>query len=326
MEATADGPSVVRPSHRCRHLRPDHRWTGPHERLGLPAFAPAPAAGQTGPDTIANAFDERPTDAIWQNGHLCWVSTYPVTYDAGATFNDEVVALERDDPGPASCQPAGVAGHRARRRHRRLHGWHRHLAGRHAVRHLLPDRRLPTRSSIFANRVVGGALGTPRSWTPATRAYSRRALGRLRRRGDGSARNRCRLGQPRGRGRGWELADDRRPPDRRHGPADHAGRAGARRTLAPRALGIIPKYRLTWTGATDVSSGAVTYRVEQSVDGGRSSPARPVAGASTVRTLPFGHAYQFRVSAIGLWSGMSGPGDGALRCSRSLFQQTSSTT
>jgi hypothetical protein len=36
------------------------------------------------------AVDERPTDAVWQNNKLWWVSTIPVSYDAGATQNDGV--------------------------------------------------------------------------------------------------------------------------------------------------------------------------------------------------------------------------------------------
>src|SRR6478672_5358429 len=35
--------------------------------------------------------DSRPTDAIWLAGKLYWVSTWPRSFDGGATFNDEVV-------------------------------------------------------------------------------------------------------------------------------------------------------------------------------------------------------------------------------------------
>jgi hypothetical protein len=57
----------------------------------LKPFAVPPAPRQLTGDTITNAADERPTDAIWQNGKLYWVSTYPWSYDGGATFNSAVV-------------------------------------------------------------------------------------------------------------------------------------------------------------------------------------------------------------------------------------------
>ena len=59
--------------------------------IGFTAFTPPPDARQSGGDTLVNAMDERPTDAIWQNGQLWWASTFPRTYDAGATYNDAVV-------------------------------------------------------------------------------------------------------------------------------------------------------------------------------------------------------------------------------------------
>ncbi|HVQ22571.1 MAG TPA: hypothetical protein VMT36_04815, partial [Candidatus Saccharimonadia bacterium] len=46
---------------------------------------PPPAPKQSGPDTIAFAADERPTDAVWRANHLWAVATDACTWDQGAT-------------------------------------------------------------------------------------------------------------------------------------------------------------------------------------------------------------------------------------------------
>ena len=51
-------------------------------------FLTPPAPNQPGPNTIANAVDERPTDAIWQNNRLSFVSTYPCTPTGDSTERD----------------------------------------------------------------------------------------------------------------------------------------------------------------------------------------------------------------------------------------------
>lgn len=51
-------------------------------------FLTPPAPNQPGPNTIANAVDERPTDAVWQNNRLSFVSTYPCTPTGDSTERD----------------------------------------------------------------------------------------------------------------------------------------------------------------------------------------------------------------------------------------------
>ena len=51
-------------------------------------FLTPPPPNQPGPNTIANAVDERPTDAIWQNNRLSFVSTYPCTPTGDSTERD----------------------------------------------------------------------------------------------------------------------------------------------------------------------------------------------------------------------------------------------
>jgi len=59
---------------------------------------PIDPLGQIGPTVL----DSRPTDAVWQSGHLWFVSTYPHTYDGGATFRDVVRITEIATAGSVS--------------------------------------------------------------------------------------------------------------------------------------------------------------------------------------------------------------------------------
>jgi hypothetical protein len=62
-------------------------------------FLVPPPPTQPGPDTIDNAVDERPTDAIWQNNVLSFVSTYPCTPTGDSTPRDCVRVSQLDTTG-----------------------------------------------------------------------------------------------------------------------------------------------------------------------------------------------------------------------------------
>jgi hypothetical protein len=288
----------------------------------LPPFAAAPAPRQTGPDTIATAFDDRPTDAIWQNGHLWWVSTYPISYDADATFNDEV-ALWNATTAATGVPTAASATYIAPGDtiDAFMGGIGMSRAGTLFVAYSQSTDSETV--SLVANRVIAGVLGTPRTLDTGNAAYGGERWGDYA----GVAMD------PVGTGAVWATHEVaaldgtwRTDVARLMIDVDLPSTPGApvASTVAPTPLGFIPKYRLTWTGATDVSSGAVTYRFEQNLDGGGFRPGASLAGTSTVRNLPFGHSYQFRVSAVdavgkvGAWA--TGP-----IVAPYLYQQTSST-
>jgi hypothetical protein len=65
-------------------------------------FATPPQPSQEGPNTIAEAVDERPTDAIWQNNRLSFVSTYPCTPAGDSTTRDCVRISQLDTTGVSS--------------------------------------------------------------------------------------------------------------------------------------------------------------------------------------------------------------------------------
>jgi hypothetical protein len=68
----------------------------------ISGFLTPPQPNQPGPDTIANAVDERPTDAIWQNNRLSFVSTYPCTPAGDSTTRDCVRVSQLDTTGVSS--------------------------------------------------------------------------------------------------------------------------------------------------------------------------------------------------------------------------------
>jgi hypothetical protein len=66
-------------------------------------FALPPAPKQQGPPTtIVNALDARPTDAVWQNGLLSFVSTYPCDPAGGIAENRDCVRVTELSTSPAT--------------------------------------------------------------------------------------------------------------------------------------------------------------------------------------------------------------------------------
>jgi hypothetical protein len=65
-------------------------------------FLTPPDPNQPGPDPIDNAIDERPTDAVWQNNRLSFVSTYPCTPSGDSTQRDCVRISQLSTAGVSS--------------------------------------------------------------------------------------------------------------------------------------------------------------------------------------------------------------------------------
>jgi len=266
--------------------------------LGLDAFladGPPPSPRQSGPDTLDGAVDERPTDAVWQSGHMWWVSTFPATYDAGATWNDEVVLWGIDastgapsggstvpiQPGDGVDAYYGAIG----------------LSRDGTVFTTYSQSSSSTTITWWANRYVGGGLGTPLLLDTSEAAFSYDRWGDYA----GIAMD------PVGTGAVWAthmLADgsgDWRTEVTRllvDGDTPSTPGAPAASTLSTQTLGSAPRYKLTWGGSTDGASGAVMYRLEQSVDAAGFGSPTFLTGTSTIRNLPLGHTYQFRVAAF----------------------------
>jgi hypothetical protein len=69
----------------------------------ISAFATPPAPKQPGsPSTIVDAVDARPTDAVWQNNQLAFVSTYPCNPPTGVSEDRDCVRVSELNTTPAT--------------------------------------------------------------------------------------------------------------------------------------------------------------------------------------------------------------------------------
>jgi len=71
------------------------QFVGPVDVTAIAPFTTPPAPRQPGfPSTISAAVDSRPTDAIWTNGSLWFVSTYPLLLARDSSLRDTVRVTE----------------------------------------------------------------------------------------------------------------------------------------------------------------------------------------------------------------------------------------
>lgn len=275
---------------------------------GLDAFALPPDPRQVGADTISNAVDERPTDAVWQAGRLWWVSTFPVTYDAGSTWNDEVVlwgTTTTATGAPAGSSIIGIQPGDGIDAFMGGVGLSRN--GSVFVTYSQSSATDPV--ALYANQVAGGLLGTPVLLASSGAASSSERWGDFA----GVAMDPVGTGavwashMVAGADGAWKTVVARLLVD-----ADAPSTPGAptANALTSTTLTASPSYRIAWSGSTDASSGTVRYRVEQSVDGGAFGAPTWLAGLSLVRALPLGHTYRFRATAVDPLSHASGTATG----------------
>lgn len=278
--------------------------------IGFSAFTVPPDPRQNGPDTIANAVDERPTDAIWMAGKLWYVSTFPVTYDGGSTYNDAVVLWGLNTP------PSGAPTFNDVQVISPADGVDAYMGGigmsRNGILFVVYSQSSATEYvSLYANRVAGGSLGTPQLLDTSDASTSQERWGDYA----GVAAD------PVGYGSVWAshmlvdgdgdwrttvarlLVDSEAPTN--------PGVATAS-ALVSTVLTSNPAYRIAWAASTDTSSGSVIYLVEESVDAGAYGSPTWLTATSLVRPLPLGHTYRFRVTAFDPLGNNSGTVSGAL--------------
>ena len=260
-----------------------------------------PPPRQVGSDVIGStlepAVDERYTDAVWQNNQLYWVSTRAKSYDAGATWNDEVVVWSTTtaasgapsgkvvtEIAPGDTIDAYVGGIGLTRN------------GTPIVVYSQSDASSPI--ALYANRIDAiGALGTPLLLDTSEAAINGERWGDYA----GVAMD------PTGNGTVWisnmlAAADGSWRTDVVRLVVDGdtpttPGTPGAS-ALVPSALTFAPKYKISWAAATDANTGTVTYVLEENVDGAGFAFAATLTGASTIRSMFLGHSYQYRVWAV----------------------------
>jgi hypothetical protein len=264
--------------------------------LGLDPLELPPAPRQTGTDTIDRAVDERYTDAVWQSGHLWWVSTFPLTYDGFVTFNDQVVVWGVTTATTGSPTSAVIVPERA------PDTIDAYMGGIGLSRNGTPilvysQSSDSTPISLYADRIVGGLLGAPLLLDTSDGAISGERWGDYA----GVAMD------PVGTGTVWAshmlAAGDgtwRTDVVRLIVDSDIPTTPGAMlvTTVSPTNLAVQPKYKVSWGASTDANSGAVTYVFQQNVDGNGFGATSALTATSTTRALFYGHTYQFRVAAV----------------------------
>jgi hypothetical protein len=266
-------------------------------------LGPPPAPRQPGPDTIDNATDGRYTDAVWQNNKLYWVSTFPYTYDGGATWNDQVVLWNTTTSSVIGTTPAGFNYTAIRPGD----GIDAYMGGIGLTRAGHPILSYSQSSSadpiafyaaeVFSVSAGGGSVGSPVLLDTSEDAISGERWGdyagvAMDPVGTGSVWVTHMLAAGDG---SWRTTVARMLVDNDLPSAPGIPTASA---VTGTKLGLLPKYKLAWGAATDAMSGTVVYQLEQNVDGGGFAYAGTYSGTSTTRSLNRAHTYQFRVAAI----------------------------
>jgi FlaG/FlaF family flagellin (archaellin) len=294
----------------------------------LTLFAPfsvPPAPRQLTGDTITQATDERPTDAIWQNGAMWWVSSFPWSYDGGATFNSVVVlwnvtTAATGSPTNPTAQAIAPGD-----------GFDTFMGG-------IGMSRNGTLFTIYSQSSSTNFVYMMADQVPAGPGQSLGDPIQLEY-GDGSATSE-RWGDfagvamdPVGTGTVWAThqvaaADGswRTEVVRLVADGDSPTLPGALTAtmVAPTTLGSSIPVKLTWAPSTDATSGVARYEIAQSIDGGAFGSVAPVAGTTTTRSLLINHTYRFEVRAVD-----TAGNAGAFRVGSTLrpylYQQTSGT-
>jgi hypothetical protein len=265
--------------------------------LLIPGIQVPPAPRQPGPDTIDQATDGRATDAVWQNGHLWWVATAPVSYDAGATFNDAVgvYTVNTLSSGPPSAA-SRMQIHPGDKLDAYLGGIGLSRNGTVFVTYTQSSSTTP--AAFYSNRIDGSlALGAPLVLDTGDAPITGERWGdyagiAMDPTGAGAvwATNMVAAGDGSWRTRVARILVDSDSPTTPGAPSATPATAST--------LTLAPRFHIAWGAATDAGSGGVTYRLERNLDGTGFAPAGTYASPSTTLSLSLGHSYQFRVAAI----------------------------
>jgi hypothetical protein len=289
--------------------------------LGFAKFTPPPDPRQSPGETITTAFDERPTDAIWQNGQMWWVSTYPWTYTSG--LNDIVVLWHVTTASVGSPTNLGTQiiapGD----------GVDAFMGGIGMTRNgtlvtVYSQSSASDFVSLEANQIPpGGSLGTPIHLDDGDASYTGERWGDFA----GVAMD------PVGTGSVWAThqvaaADGTWRTDvvRLVADNDFPSYPGivTSSLLIPTGLGASVPVHLAWTAATDPTSNVARYQIAQKIDLGSFVEVANVTDTSINRQLLIGHTYQFEVRAVDA-VGNLGPWRVGSTLRPYLYQQTSGT-
>ncbi|HET9614336.1 MAG TPA: hypothetical protein VFP22_05960 [Candidatus Limnocylindrales bacterium] len=290
--------------------------------FGLTPFTTPDPPVQPGATTIANAVDERPTDAVFRNGVLWFVATADdfdgtnhwdaarwtrVTTAANGTSPTAAVDRFAAAPNTDVFMPGiGIDGH-----------------GSAILVATTSDGTSVDPTTVLGGFMAGGGAVPLTAIETSSVAYTGSRWGDyVGVAADPSATGSVWIGHELAANDGsWRTTVVRAVSD---GTPPTAPGALAQAIVSPATLGGSVSVRTSWAAATDADSSVRGYRVEISADGG------PFAGAETVGTsvtnqLLIGHSYQYHVSAVNV-VGLVGAAAVGPIYRPTLYQSTTSTT
>ena len=295
-----------------------------HLSLLEPFAVPPDPRQQTG-DTITNAVDERPTDAVWHNGAMWWVSTYPWQYEGETTFNAVVVLWNVTTSAVgAPTNPTGqpiapgdgfdtFMGGIGMSRNGTLFTVYSQSSNSNFV-YLMADQIAPGPDEFLGEPILldyGDESATSEQWGD----FAGVAMDPV---GSGTVWATHQLAAADGT---WRTDIVRLVAD---GDNPTTPGAMASSLVAPTDLLSSVPVRLSWAASTDATSGVARYEIAQSTDGGAFGAVSNVTGTTTTRNLLINHTYRFRVRAVDT-AGNAGSYRLGPILKPSLYQQTSST-
>lgn len=256
------------------------------------------------PATIVRAVDERPTDAIWRNGHLYWVNTSKVSLTAGATWEDaawlswinaapgavtagDSFAIEGTEEGVDTYMP-GVG-----------------LSGDGTVFVTYSRSSLGEYVSLRANRYTPvSGVGVPVTLAQSTTTYAWDRWGDF----IGIAMD------PVGNRSVWQthevvaadgtwktvvsrLLVDADPPTTPGAPASSFVVGSTLNLRSGTSTWSLP-IRSTWAASSDLGTGTVRYELSQSIDSGGPETPLMTSSTSATQSLLTGHTWQYSIDAV----------------------------
>ena len=260
-------------------------------------FTVPPAPRQLTADTITNAVDERPTDAVWQNGQMWWVSTYPWSYDGGATFNDVVVlwnVTTTASGSPVSPTAQAIApgdgfdtfmGGIGMSRDGSLFTVYSQSSSTNFV-YLMADRVPP--GLVLGEPIqlaYGGTSATSENWG----TFAGVAMDPV---GSGTVWATHQLAAP--ITGAWQTQVVRLSAD--HTAPTTPGPV-ITRPMTSTTVGSRISASISWGASSDAGTGVASYQVYESVDGGAFAPLGSQTATSITRSQAINHTYRYRVHA-----------------------------
>ena len=286
------------------------------------AFTMPPPPVQPGAVAIAEAADERPTDAVYRNGVLWFAATgdYNDGVDDWAMSRyTQVLTTANGSPPTAANDLTGSTS-----------GTHFFMPGVAIDAHgsAILSATMTDPVSIYPTTVIGGVMAGSGVYPYVPIEASTVAYDGIRW-GDfvGIAAD------PASTGAVWMahelVANDgtwRTSVVRIVSDAVSPGSPGAvkQSIVTPSTLGVTVPVKVTWGAASDPDSGVAGYLVERN-DDSTGYYGAITQGLSITQPLQIGHTAQYRISAVDAYGNIGSPTYGPL-FRPTLYQQTTSTT